>query len=239
MTKPLSKLQKTLRRTAPPYRRLDPDHYASLDELEKTRHDLHLDIDAIIDAVPYAQLDARATGFRPGRGYDTTGGRSSSVRCDQCHGIDSETCTECGGTGAVPTTSEYSDPTSTLAFHQNNHTAAEWLTERTEATKQLVRVARLARYFYGFDPDRGRDNPDRPQPRSRTCAYCGKEAPEGRGPDGKPLVRLIDQKPIHTSPCYWTAASQAQKQGISIGAHLANLANNKTAGASPDRTQCG
>lgn len=195
-------------KTAPTYKRLTDDAYAALDELEKIRHDLHLDIDAITDAIPYAELDKRSIGFPSSCENGITGGADP------------------GALNAVEAASQ----------HPKVDTATNWLAETTETRAQITRVANLARYHYGYDPERGRADTTRPQERHnevKPCAWCNQPAAPGvRGPDGKLLVRVVDQMPIHRNPCYQTAASQSLRTGVSLVALLTtrNVQNRKTAG---------
>jgi len=224
---------------------LSDAQYAALDELEKVRHDLHVDVDAIMDAIPYAELDARSVGFRRGRGYDAQPGRASSVRCDVCNGTGGTglDCAECRGTGAVPTTSEYSDPTSALAFGKENRTASEWLTQATDVSNGVTRTANRARYHFGFDPEHGKPERSRPnqkpdrRPEVEVCGFCGEPAPSGRDGEGKSLLRRVDEIPVHASPCYWTLAKQALRAGVTPGAQLKGVVAARSTAKGVQRVQ--
>lgn len=217
-------------RLAPTYRRLSDAPYAALDELEKVRHDLHVDIDAIMDAIPYAELDARCVGFRSGRGYDSVSARSSSVLCDVCRGTTSDgTCQACSGAGRVPTTSEYSDPTSSMVLGGLDRTAADWLASARSLYRDTTGLANRARVFFGFDPQHGKPEGDRPQQKQERrsevemCAFCNEPAPAGRDEQGKSLLRRVDEIPVHASPCYWTLAKQALRAGVSPASQLQSV----------------
>jgi hypothetical protein len=189
------------------YERLNPEPYAALPRVEQLRHDLHLDLDAIIDAVEFAELDRRSIGFP-----STVGGESVRGGGDP------------GALNGVESASQ----------HPDVDTAVRWLAEWAEARAQVVRVANLARYLYGYDPEIGRAESRRPEARRpdvKPCAWCSEPAATGvRGEDGKLLVRVVDQMPIHRNPCYQTAATQALRAGISVVALLKNLKNRETAG---------
>lgn len=200
-------------RTAPAYKRLSHEQYAALDEMEKRRHDMHLDVDAIIDAVPYAQLDKESIGFPTALGGGGGGGGADP-----------------GALNSVEAASQ----------HKLVDRATGWLAEWSEARAHVIRAANQARAYYGFDPDRGRPEPGRPQPRPdrfpdvELCAFCGQPAPSGRDEKGKSLLRRVDDKPVHASPCYWTLAKQAIRAGVSVKDHLhgvSNRSNPKSAGS--------
>jgi hypothetical protein len=196
-------------RKAPTYSRLNPDRYAQLDTTEQRRHDAHLDIDAIHDAIQYAELDRRAHGW-PSNLRPTDGSRS----------------TDEGALNPVESWSQKADP------------ASEWLAEYAEMRAHLTRLANLARYHYGYDPDRGHADEKNLTPRPRgqqveICVWCTDPAPPGRDSTGQPLLRRVDGHPIHASPCYWTAATAARRAGVSIAAHIAAAGmNNEQRGRS-------
>jgi hypothetical protein len=184
------------RRKAPTYQRLTAERYSGLDADEQRRHDAHLDLDAICDAVPFAELDRRSHGW-PGNLRPRDGSR----------------CTDKGALNAVESWSQKADP------------ASEWLTEYAEVRAHITRLANLARYHFGFDPEKGRPENGRPAPRRNTtemCVWCSEPVVEGRDANGQPLTRRVDQKPIHASPCYWTAATAARRAGVPVAAYVVN-----------------
>ena len=194
----------TTSRTAPTYKRLNPDTYANLTPLEQRRHDLHLDNDTNIDATPYAELDQRSIG------YPTTTNGSDTTRTTTNH--------------------ENLNSVEAAATNPNLNTATNWLAEATETRALITRVANLARYHYGYDPEHGRPETNRPASRQTTtkpCAWCGDPAPTGiRDTNGQLTVRVIDQLPVHRNPCYQTAATQARRTGTSLVATLTQNAKN-------------
>lgn len=216
-TKPPRIRQQTIQpRTAPTYKRLGHDAYAALDELEKRRHDMHIDVDAIIDAWPYAKSDSESVGLRAS-GAGTGGSASYAVKNDD------GTYESVDATGveilAARHAAEVADK------------ANEWVAQAVEARAHITRLANLARYLYGFDPKRGRPEQSRPAQKPdpisdmELCAFCEQPCPSGRDENGKPLIRRIDEQPVHTSPCYSTLASQALRAGRSVKAHLQTLHN--------------
>lgn len=216
-TKPARKRATTetrLPRTAPTYPRLPPEKYAALDEREKRLHDALLDVCAIFAAVEYAELDRRAFGF------------PSSV--------------------ALTDSPRYNDPAELNAVEaasQRSEPAVEWLAEYTEILAGITRIARLARVNYGFDPERGRDETNRPQQRSNQvplCVWCGDPAPSGRSESGQPLRRDVPlpsggKAPIHAATCYHKAKRDAMLDGRTIQAVLAE----KQATTAPTRPLSG
>jgi hypothetical protein len=191
------------RRKAPAYKRLDRDAYAQLDRYEQARHDMHVDIDAVIDAIDFALIDRAAITWP-----------SDIAASDARRGGGQDTRVEAG-------------------IDVAGRHAREWLAEMAEMRGLVTKVARLARFYYGFDPARGRDEPGRPAKSSgEKCAWCDGPIVEGRDSEGHPLVRRVDQRPVHASPCYWAASNQARAAGMSVASTIAatNATNAKTAG---------
>lgn len=194
MTKPPRQRPANTTRKAATYNRLDPERYAQLDPIEQRRHDAHLDIDAIHDAHQYAQLDQRAHGW-PHNLRPRDGSRS----------------TDEGALNAVESWSQKDDP------------ASDWLAEYEEVRAAIIRLANDARYHFGFDPERGRPEPGRPQRRNtvENCVWCHQPAPEGRDPNGRPLIHRVDQKPLHANTCYYQADRQARAEGVTLATLVA------------------
>lgn len=189
-------------RQAPTYRRLKADEYAMLDQHEQHRHDAHLDLDAVFDAVQYAELDRRSHGWPSDRRLSDAPRHSDEESLN-----------------AVEAWSQQPDP------------ASDWLAEYAEMRGLILRVARLARYHFGFDPERGQTTgtEDR-QNMVAVCVWCLEPAPSGRDEAGRPMVRMVDGKiPLHTSPCYETAAKQAQRAGLGVLAHVQHVQRTKSA----------
>lgn len=192
------------------YVALKPELYAMLSVEGKRRHDLHLDIDAIMDAKPYAELDRRAHGFPEDLSADKSGG-----------GV--------GVTVNDATGEEESQLAAVEAWSQRHDEATDWLAEAGEASAHVRNAANLARYRYGYDPQRGKDEPDRPRHQNQVemCVWCVAPAPDGRDEEtGKPKVRRIDGHPVHATPCYWDASNKARAAGRSVGAVIAERVTN-------------
>lgn len=163
-------------RNAPTYKRLTDERYADLTEDEKARHDAHLDVDFLFDALPYAQTDR------------------------DCYGIAG------GGTEqTISSIGDHSDPTWNWSLKAEP--AIGWLLEQKEARAQLTRIARLARYYWGRDPERDRDG-KRTTPTTEICVWCGEPAPDGRDASGRSLIRRVDKAPLHGQTCFYQAYRQ-------------------------------
>jgi hypothetical protein len=207
---PTTPQQARPKRVAPRYPQLKPDMYAQLDRLEQRRHDLHADLDAILDAQPAAQLDRDAVGFP-----NTYRARDGSRSTDE------------GALNAVELASQHPSP------------APDWLTEAVETTAAITRVGRLARYHWPpaltvgtvvatiegsvTVGQRGNQTP--------TCAWCGDPAPSGRHPaTGQTLVKRCGDHTLHSPTCYIAAYRRAGKAKVTMAAIVtARLTERKVA----------
>lgn len=198
------------KRSAPRYPALKADAYADLPLEEKQRHDAHLDVDAIFDAIPRATLDRDAVGFPT-----TYRARDGSPSTDE------------GALNAVEAASQYPDP------------AVDWLAEAAECRALVTVVGRKARYHWppvfaagtvvsqdGQAIMVGGRNNDVP-----LCSWCGLIAPSERDNEtGKTAVRRIGDHAVHARPCYQQAYRASAAEGTTlVGALLSRVAVRKRA----------
>jgi hypothetical protein len=189
MTKPVRNRPAQPSRKAPTYPRLPRDRYAALNPEEQRRHDAHVDIDAIHDAIVYAELDRRSHGWPSNRRL-----------------TDTSPSTDEGALNPVESWSQQPDP------------ASDWLAAYAEMRGHIIHVANQARYHFGFDPERGRPELARPKRRNdvELCVWCDQPAPAGRDNEGRVTVRRVDGRPVHATPCYWAASHEARQTGRSV-----------------------
>lgn len=177
---------------APTYKRLDSEAYAALIDTERARHDLHLDVDAIIDALPRATLDRDSIGFRADCRYESNGGglavtvNAAGEEESQLNGVEA------------------------ASQKRAVDTATDWLAEQKEARSALVVAARSARFKW----------PDPPKPgtqmggvtvgkRTTSLEECGLcHEPLVGGKDGP--IRRIDGQAFCAKKCWFTVKRQRE-----------------------------
>lgn len=197
-TTPVSK------KAAPAYKRLNAEAYAQLTADERARHDLHLDVDAIIDALPRAQLDRDSIGFRGDCRYENSGGgllvtvNQSGQEEQQLNGVEA------------------------ASQQKQVDTAVDWLAAQKEARSAITVAGRSARFKWPNPPDVGVEfdgvTVGARSQTTATCPWCSEVVVEGRNENtGRSLIRRIDGTALHDG-CYKEAWRQAKRTDTSITA---------------------
>lgn len=178
------------KKTAPTYKRLNAEDYAQLTPDERQRHDLHLDVDAIVDALPRARLDRDSIGFRGDCRYENNGGglavtvNAAGEEEAQLNGVEA------------------------AAQKRAVDTATDWLAAQKEARSALIVAARDARFQWPDPPAAGTQMGGvTVGKRTTTLEECGLcHEPLVGGKEGP--IRRIDGQAFCAKSCFFTVWRQ-------------------------------
>lgn len=179
--------------TAPTYKRLDSEAYAALTDTERARHDLHLDVDAIIDALPRAVLDRDSIGFRADCRYESNGGGLAVT-------LNEDTGEEEAQLNGVEAASQ----------KRAVDAATDWLAAQKEARSAIIVTARSARFKWPDPPKVGTQMGGVTVGKRTTsleeCGLC--HEPLVGGKDGP--IRRIDGQAFCAKKCWFTVKRQRE-----------------------------